>query len=223
MKIQNRKQAGIALGLKLKAKNFPNPVILALPCGGVPVASPIAAALHTPMDVFLARKLGSPRQPEFALGAITEDMTLWLNDEFVTPFHFESKGLDDIIKKEWERIQTQKYLFREGHSLPNLKDKTVILVDDGIATGATVLATLKSIKKHQPAKMVVAVPICSSDAAILVREAGAELLSLITTDALHSVGSWYEDFEPVEDSEVIQILKKFRKQPEQLASQAHQN
>lgn len=140
-------------------------------------------------------------------------MTLWLNDEFVTPFHFESKGLDDIIKKEWERIQIQKYLFRDGRPLPVIANKTVVIVDDGIATGATTLAAIKSIKKYHPAKIIVAAPVSSSDAASLIRQNGAELISLIVTDALHSVASWYEDFGQVDDSEVIELLRRFRRSP----------
>ncbi len=213
MQFKNRDDAGRLLAQQMSMSLFPDAYVLALPRGGVPVAAPIARKLKAPFDVLLVRKLGHPQQPEYALGALVEDGTLWMNPSFSETGRVSEKTLEHLRKTEGERIASQKQVFREGRELPNLKDKTVILVDDGIATGATVMAAVKSLKKQDCGRIVVAVPICAADSTDAIRKEGAEVFALVETDQLQAVGLWYQDFSQVENETVLRILTDFRAPP----------
>ncbi len=179
--------------------------VLALPRGGVPVAVPIARKLKVPLELCLVRKIGSPRNPEFAVGALVEDGTLFLNpgwEEGITP-----RELRDERERENSRIDEQKKRYRSGGELPDCRGYSVVLVDDGMATGATMRAAVRAIKLRGATEVVVAVPVCSDSAGDAVRSEGSTLISLVESDQLMSVGQWYRDFLQVEDEEVLACLE----------------
>ena len=207
MKFENRKEAGTILAKRIEREHWNKPVVLALPRGGVPVAAPLARKFDVPLNVLLVRKLGAPFQPEFALGALVEDGTVWINDPETLRSAVPEEEFEKIKERERARILEQKQKFRSGKELPDLRDLEVILVDDGIATGATVFAAIQSLKKQGVAKIGVAVPVCAASTAEEIRALGVELMSAIEPDRLMSVGMWYRDFSQVEDEEVISLLR----------------
>ncbi|MBU6154603.1 MAG: erythromycin esterase family protein [Bdellovibrionales bacterium] len=206
MKFESRKEAGAILAKRIKKEDWSNPLILALPRGGVPVASHLARKFDVPLNLLIVRKLGAPFQPEFALGALVEDGTVWINDPEALASSVSEEEFEKIKERERGRILEQKKKFRNGKELPDLRGLQVILVDDGIATGATVFAAVESLKKQGVAKIGVAVPVCASSTAKEIRALGVELVSVIEPDRLMSVGMWYRDFSQVEDEDVIAQL-----------------
>jgi erythromycin esterase-like protein/predicted phosphoribosyltransferase len=206
MKFENRKDAGIILSKRISRQHWLRPVILALPRGGVPVAAPIAKKFEVPLNVLLVRKIGAPFQPEFALGALVEDGTLHVNDPKTLHNTLPEADFERIRERERLRILEQKQKFRGGKDLPDLSGLEVILVDDGIATGATVFAAIEALKRQKVAKIAVAVPVCAASTAQEIRTLGVELISVIEPERLMSVGMWYRDFSQVEDEEVLGLL-----------------
>jgi predicted phosphoribosyltransferase len=201
----NRKIAGQWLVNKLKAYQNSGTIVLAVPRGGVPVAYEIAKELNLPLEVILVKKIGHPLNKEYAIGAAS------LTDSFVVPH-------DDVtewyVQNETERVRTRlremKEKFLAGREPEEIKDKTVIVIDDGIATGNTLLATVKLLKQHHPAKIVIAVPVISKSAAEKLGPAVDELIALIVPDVFYGVGNFYNDFEQVTDEEVIHCLQSLR-------------
>jgi len=206
MKFENRKDAGIILSKRISRQHWLRPVILALPRGGVPVAAPIAKKFGVPLHVLLVRKIGAPFQPEFALGALVEDGTLHVNDPETLKSAVPEAEFQHIRERERARILEQKQKFRGGKDLPDLAGLEVIVVDDGIATGATVFAAIESLKHQKVSKIAIAVPVCAASTAREIRALGVELISVIEADRLMSVGMWYRDFSQVEDEEVLELL-----------------
>lgn len=199
----SRSEAGILLAARLrKYQNQPG-VILAVPRGGVPVAYEVARELNLPLEVILVKKLGHPRNKEYAIGAVG------LNDSFIVPH-------DDVthfyITSETERVRARllemKKKFLGGKEPENIDGKTVIVVDDGIATGNTLLATIEILKKNSPAKIVVAAPVVSKSAAIKISSIVDELITLMIPETFYGVGGFYNDFAQVSDEEVIMYLNK---------------
>ncbi len=228
MRFRNRHEAGQILAKKIDLGGLRHPIVLALPRGGVPVAVPVAKRIEAPLEVLIVRKIGAPMQPEFALGALVEDGTLWLNESALRFEAVESAVIEKIRAKEWSRIQEQKSLFRKGRALPDLSTRTVVIVDDGIATGSTVFAAIESLKKQKAGRIIVAVPVCADSTARQIRTLGVELISVIETNRLISVGMWYDDFSQVEDAEVVRALGRppgespapaYSKNPSKLAHQ----
>jgi predicted phosphoribosyltransferase len=206
----DRQQAGQLLGKRLASYKGENSIILALPRGGVPVASEIATALKTPLDVLVVRKIGYPLHPEVALGAICEnDEPLW-NEQLLSQTGLRPEDLTNTVLLESEKIKRQIRTFREGRPLPSLFKKTVIVVDDGLATGATVAAALEYLKKQNVAKIVVAIPIAADSSARRLRSQVDSVVTVVEPEDLMSVGQWYDDFSQVSDDEVIEILKLHR-------------
>lgn len=202
----NRKDAGRQLAAKLLHLKASHPAVIALPRGGVPVAAEIAQQLATKISVLLVRKLGAPNQPELALGAISEDNCRWLNNDLINYFNVSEADLAKLEAAEMAKIQRQKAAFGLGDSLPDLRDRTAILVDDGLATGATMLAAVNSLKLRGAQKIAVAVPVAAAGRAADLRKLVNEVIAVIETDALLPVGSWYQDFSQIEDAEVRSIL-----------------
>jgi erythromycin esterase len=203
VRFRNRSEAGQRLSKRVLRSEWQDAVVLALPRGGVPVAVALAQKLGVPLQVLIVRKLGAPLQPEFALGALVEDGTVWLNEGAIRFEAVKSEELAAIREREWRRIQDQKSSFRHGEELPSLAGKKVILVDDGIATGATMFAAIEAVKKQGAIKILVAVPVCAASTSHQIAAAGAELLALAEPERLISVGMWFDDFSQVEDKEVI--------------------
>lgn len=202
---QNRSEAGMLLASKLrKYENIPG-VLLAVPRGGVPVAYEVAKELNMPLEVILVKKLGHPLNKEYAIGAVS------LNDMFVIP---HEEVTDFYIQKQVEKIRHRLLEMQKkfmGEKKPeNIQGKTIIIIDDGVATGNTLLATIRLLKKEKPAKIVVAVPVISRSAAQKIGLEADELIAVLIPETFYGVGEFYDDFTQVSDDEVVDYLQKLR-------------
>jgi putative phosphoribosyl transferase len=204
---RNREAAGRILADTLSQyRNDPTALILALPRGGVAVGYQLSLALHLPLDVFMTRKIGAPGNPEYAIGAVAETGSCSLNQEAVNSFGLSQYELNRLIHLQEKEIARRKNLYRQGRSLPQLTGRTVLLVDDGIATGATFIASALAIRSLQPRLLVGVIPVGPSSTIREVRSHVDELVVLMTPDPFYAVGSFFTDFTQVEDRDVIQYL-----------------
>jgi putative phosphoribosyl transferase len=206
---RNRTEAGQALALALIGyANRPDVLVLALPRGGVPVAAQVAEVLHAPLDVFVVRKLGVPGQEELALGAIASGGVTVLNDDVVAATGTRSSTISGIVLAEERELARRDRLYRGDRAPLQLGGHTVILIDDGLATGATMRAAAKAIQTMQPARLVVAVPVAVGQTCAELRETVDEVVCVATPDPFHAVGAWYEDFTQTSDAEVRGLLER---------------
>jgi erythromycin esterase-like protein/predicted phosphoribosyltransferase/pimeloyl-ACP methyl ester carboxylesterase len=208
MRYENREQAGKALAEKLLKYIGHEPVILALPRGGVPIAYEISTQLRAPLDVILTRKIGAPGYEEFAIGAVAEDEKPILNEEWIKQNHLDQQKINETITKQIKEIKRQARVYHAKRPSLSLVDKTVIVVDDGLATGATMIAALKWLRTCKVRRLIVAVPVSSKEAAHKVSKMADEFLCLLTPEEFWSVGSWYREFEQVTDDEVLLCLEQ---------------
>jgi len=207
MMFRNREEAGRRLVEQLiHYREQPGALVLALPRGGVAVGYQLSLGLHLPLYVFIVRKLGAPDNPEYALGAVGETGVVYLNPEAKTAFHLSQADLKQCIQAQQEEIARRQALYRQGRRLPVLTDRTVILVDDGIATGSTFFASIQSIRHLKPQRLIGAIPVGPSDTIRQVREQVDELVVLATPDPFWAVGNHYIDFAQVDDREVVEYL-----------------
>jgi len=209
MQFINRQQAGILLAERLREMPLAEPLILALPRGGVVVAHEIAKALGAPLDVLVVRKVGAPIHPEFALGAVTEDGHFWLDSHAIRYVGADPAEVEQVLAREKEEVQRRIRLYREDRPLPSLRDRTVVLVDDGLATGATARVACAYLKQQGASDVLLAVPVCSYKTAELLRKE-VEVVCLDEPDLFYAVGQFYEDFTQVSDQEVIRLLRGSR-------------
>lgn len=183
-------------------------IVLALPRGGVPVAAEIARRLHVPFDVFVVRKLGVPGHEELAMGAIATGGARVINDDVVGPLGIPSNVIDSVARREQIELERRERLYRGSREPIGLVGKTVILVDDGLATGSTMRAAVKAVRQQEPAQVIVAVPVgAPHTCASLAREAD-DVVCVRTPDPFVAVGLWYRDFTPTSDREVRALLGK---------------
>ena len=204
---RNREEAGRILANRLSHyRNDPTSLILALPRGGVVVGYQLSLALHVPLDVFLTRKIGAPGDPEYAIGAVAETGSHYLNQEAVSSFGLSRYGLDRLIQVQENEIARRKDLYRQGRPLPHLTGRTVLLVDDGIATGSTFLASARAIRGLQPHRLVGVIPVGPPSTIREVRAQVDELVVLMTPDPFAAVGNFFMDFTQVEDRDVVEYL-----------------
>lgn len=222
MILQNREEAGRRLAEKLQHyRDDPAGLILALPRGGVAVGYQLSLALHLPLDVFITRKIGAPENPEYALGAVSETGNLYLNPE-AAEFRFSKQEMDRIVADQQREIARRQVLYRQGRHPRSLTDKIVIVVDDGIATGATFFASVDAIRQQAPRRIVAAIPVGPSDTIAKARSAVDELVVLATPEPFWAVGNHYTDFTQVEDRDVLEYLnladESFREWAERLHS-----
>lgn len=208
-KFINRKEAGIILAKYLKKYvSLPNTIVLALPRGGVPVAYEIAQALSVPLDVFIVRKLGVPGHEELAMGAIASGDTVIFNKELLNQLNIDEFSIDTILRKEKEELIRREHLYRGERAFSSLKNKTIILVDDGIATGATMQAAVASLRKHIPASIIIAVPVAARETCVEMAKIVDHVVCPSQPINFYAVGMWYENFSQVSDKEVIELLEK---------------
>jgi putative phosphoribosyl transferase len=207
---KDRKEAGRLLAKALSEYKDKNPVILAIPRGGVVVAYEVAKALNAPLDLIIPRKISAPDQPELAIGAVTEDGTTILNQDILQYLRVPDDYIKAEVKRQEEEIKRriQKYL-GDKPRVP-IKGKIIILIDDGVATGATIRAAIASIRKRKPALIVLAIPVGPIDTIEELRKDADRVICLMTPEPFFAIGQFYENFEQTSDKEVIQILNKFR-------------
>ena len=204
---RNREEAGRILADKLSQyRNDPAALILALPRGGVAVGYQLSLGLHVPLDVFITRKIGAPGNPEYAIGAVAETGACSMNQEAVKSFGLSWHELDRLIHIQEKEIARRKNLYRQGRPLPQLTGRTVLLVDDGIATGATFMASALAIRSLQPRLLVGVIPVGPPSTIREVRAHVDELVVLMTPEPFEAVGNFFVDFTQVEDRDVIQYL-----------------
>lgn len=209
---QNRKQAGQILAKELVPFSKQNDVIvLALPRGGVPVAFEIAKTLHAPLDVFIVRKLGVPGHSELAMGAIAMGGVTVLNDDIVASLKISPAELEAVKEKELIELKRREVTYRDNEPFPDLKNKVIILVDDGIATGATMRAAIKALRQLKVDKIIVAVPVAAMETCEVIQKLADGLICPLRPYQFYAVGAWYDDFNQTEDNEVFQLLKEARK------------
>jgi putative phosphoribosyl transferase len=204
---QNREEAGRRLAVELMPyRDDPAGVILALPRGGVAVGYQLSLALHLPLDVFITRKLGAPDNPEYALGAVSETGTVYLNPTAVAEFCLSKADVDQMVRAQQKEIARRQNLYRQGRRMPTLADRTVILVDDGIATGSTFFASVEAIKHLKPRRLIGAIPVGPVDTIANARKRVDELVVLAMPVPFWAVGNHYVDFTQVEDRDVVAYL-----------------
>jgi putative phosphoribosyl transferase len=204
----DRAEAGRLLAERLlQYADRPDVWVIALPRGGVPVAYEIAQDLHLPLDLCLVRKLGAPRHRELAIGAIAASVTI-LNEGILQGLDVTPEDLQAVTQEEKHELQRRTQRYRGDRPEPDLHDQIVILVDDGIATGATLKAAIAHLRQQQPRHIIVAVPVAAVPAVEELRADGAEVISLLTPEALGSISLWYHDFGQTSDEEVCDLLRK---------------
>lgn len=206
---RNREQAGRALAERLRSyANRSDVVVLALPRGGLPIGAEVAAALRAPLDVFVVRKLGTPGQPELAMGAIASGGVRVLNDDVVQMLNVTNDAIDRVAAVEQQELERRERLYRAGRPLSSIADQVVIFVDDGLATGSTMRAAVKAVRLHRPSKVVVAVPAGAAETCEDFRHEADEVVCVIAPETFNAVGAWYEEFPQISDDEVRDILEK---------------
>ncbi|HSP41944.1 MAG TPA: phosphoribosyltransferase family protein [Luteolibacter sp.] len=207
----DRADAGRRLAAKLRG--FPTtspPLLLALPRGGVPVAAKVAAALGLPFDVLVVRKLGVPGHEEYAMGAIAGGGVMMLDHEVVARLGVSLDALERVVAREERELERRERNFRGGLAFPQVAGRTVIVVDDGIATGSTMSAAVALLRKQNAGRIVVAVPVAADDSAERLRGEADEVVTLLEPGNLGAVGRWYRDFGQTGDDEVRRLLEESR-------------
>ena len=206
-RFKNRQEAAKSLARELLEYQEKNPVVLAIPRGGVIIAREVCKELNAPLDLIVPRKIGAANNPELAIGAVTEDGTTILNQPLVTQLGVHREYIEQEKKRQIEEIKRRIKAYREYAAPQHLGEKTVILVDDGIATGATMKAAIHSIRKKKPSSIVVAVPVGPPETIEELKKEVNRVICLIVFKPFFAIGQFYEDFTQVSDEEVINILK----------------
>lgn len=204
----NRERAGEELGQRLLPYKDQKPIVLAIPRGGVPVAHKVAQILQCPMDTLMVKKIGAPQQPELAVGAITESGDAFFDDALIKSLDISSSYLENTSIQKFREMREKRKGLPRLIPTESWRNKVVILVDDGIATGATLQAAIHLAHQQAPQKIVVATPVASKSSVEILKKLADEVVCLSTPDSFSSVSSWYEDFSQITDSEVQGLLEK---------------
>ena len=206
MVFRDRVEAGKKLAEAVKEFRGRDVVVLGIPRGGVVVANEVAKALAAPLDIVVTRKIEAPGEPEYALGAVTQEGDVIMDRQAAESLGASPQYLDDQVKKKREEVKERMQRLRGDAPYPRLEGKVVIIVDDGIATGSSVGAAVMSVKKRKPKEIVVAVPVAPADAVETLSEEGAKVVCLETPGSFLAIGEFYRDFDQVEDIRVKRIL-----------------
>ena len=210
MRFRDRSDAGYRLAERLGELDTENAVVIALPRGGVPAGAIVAEELGLPLDVMLVRKVGAPLQPELAVGAVTDGdtMRLTINKDIQAELGLSDGEIEDLARRQLPEIERRRETYYKGRSPTPLTGKTVIVVDDGVATGATVNSALRLIRAQQPARLILALPVAPADTIAKLEEHADEVVCLQTPSPFYAVGAHYTDFAQVSDEEVIELLER---------------
>jgi putative phosphoribosyl transferase len=205
---KDRREAGRTLAAQLeKYANRDDVLVLALPRGGVPVGFEVAQALHAPLDIFLVRKLGVPGQEELAMGAIASGGMRVINPDIVRSLGIPAEMVEVATHREEAELARREQAYRGNRSFPRIEGKTVILVDDGLATGASMYAAVLALRQKKPARIVVAVPVAAQETCHTFSQLVDEIICAYTPAPFYGVGAWYEDFSQISDDEVRELLE----------------
>lgn len=218
-KYKDRLEAGNILGLKLREKGINDAVVIGIPRGGVVVAARVAEILNNPLDIIIPRKIGAPFNPEVAIGAVTQDGTVLLNSQVMSVYNsvynIEEKEIEILIQEQIAEIKRRMVKYRGSADYPDYSGKSIILVDDGIATGFTVRAAVQSLRnKFDPRKIILAIPVMPADVVTRLSGDVDEIVCPLKAEKFYAVGQFYEDFEQTTDAEVINLLHKNQKYQE---------
>ncbi len=207
LKFTDRVEAGRLLADQLNAyAERPDVIVLALPRGGVPVAYEIATRLRVPLDIFLVRKLGAPGQPELAMGAIATGGARVLSDDVIRYLAVTPDVIEAVARAEQVELERRERAYRGDRPTPDLRDRVVVFVDDGLATGASMRAAIAAVKTQSPRQIVVAVPVAARETCEELKREVDSVICLRTPEPFVAVGLWYEDFSPTTDEEVRELL-----------------
>jgi putative phosphoribosyl transferase len=182
-------------------------LVLALPRGGVPVAFEVAQALNAPLDIFVVRKLGLPSNEELAMGALASGNVRVLNDEVVQSFGITDRIIEAVAEKEQVELERRERLYRDASPLPSIRGKTILLVDDGVATGSTMRAAVAALRRQHPARIIVAVPVAPPSTCETLRAEADEVICVATPEPFYAVGQWYKIFDQTTDHQVRQLYE----------------
>jgi predicted phosphoribosyltransferase len=210
---KDRRDAGRKLAQKLTAyAGQQDALVLALPRGGVPVAYEVAVALGIPLDVFIVRKLGVPGRDELAFGAIASGGVRVLNSDIVRMLSIPEEIMNFVVKRESQELTRREHLYRGSSTFPQIRNRAIILIDDGLATGASMRAAVAGLRAQHPSRIVIAVPAAAPDVCSAFQAEVHEIICAITPELFYGVGRWYEDFSQVSDEEVRVLLQKANRQ-----------
>jgi putative phosphoribosyl transferase len=209
---RDREDAGRRLAERLAGYRGESPIVFALPRGGVPVGYEIAHALEAPLDIFIARKLGAPGREEFGIGAVAQGGVRVLNERAVEALEIPEEYIERVAKEETEEIERRLLILRGDRPEPEVEGRTAVLVDDGLATGVTARAAVEALRRRNPGRLVLAVPVCAARSVKLLRSEVDELVCLEAPSNLMAISLWYQDFYQVEDEQVVELLERARRE-----------
>lgn len=219
-KFRDRTEAGRRLACELSSyADDPNLFVLALPRGGVPVAFEVARELHAPLDVFIVRKLGVPGHEEFAMGAIATGGVILVDEDIVRQLGIRADEVEAVVRAEARELERRSRLYRGDRPPPDVAGRTVILVDDGLATGASMRVAAAALRQEHPARIVVAVPVAPRETCDALRQTADDVVCAVTPERFYAVGLWYENFEQTTDDEVHDLLEGAQRETIQASPQ----
>lgn len=204
----DRREAGLRLAERLLPLAGEDPIVIGLPRGGIPVAEEIATALGAPLEILAVRKLGAPHNPEYGIGAIAEDGTRVLDSAALAALDIDSETLESMVERETAELRRRVGAYRGARPALPLAGRTVIVVDDGVATGVTDTAALRAARRQGPRRLLLAIPVCARDSLSRLQGEADEVVCLVAPPLLYGVGQWYRDFSQVSDEEVIAALAR---------------